>query len=52
MSPEIRNSISVTPGTGNVLRDLGFPEAESAELKVKADLAVRIYRRIRELGLT
>jgi predicted XRE-type DNA-binding protein len=35
-----------------VFLDLGFPESEAAELKVKAELAVRIHRQINELGLT
>jgi predicted XRE-type DNA-binding protein len=43
---------TVTDGSGNVFSDLGFSSGEAAELKVKADLALRIYQRIREFGLT
>lgn len=43
---------TVTSGSGNVFADLGFAPKEAAELKVKADLALQIYRCIKELGLT
>jgi predicted XRE-type DNA-binding protein len=43
---------TVTVGSGNVFRDLGFAPREAAELKVKAQLALRIHDRIKELGLT
>ena len=43
---------TATLGSGNVFADLGFPPKEAAELKVKADLAMQIYQRIKELGLT
>jgi predicted XRE-type DNA-binding protein len=43
---------TVTTGSGNVFRDMGFGPRESAELKVKAQLALRIHDRIKELGLT
>lgn len=43
---------TVTPGSGNVFADLGFPPKEAAELKVKADLTLQIHQRIKELGLT
>lgn len=42
----------VTRGRGNVFEDLGFPKGEAAELKVKADLTMRVYHRIKELGIT
>jgi predicted XRE-type DNA-binding protein len=44
--------VSVTVGSGNVFEDLGFGPKEAAELRVKAQLAMRIHDRIRELGLT
>lgn len=40
------------PGSENVFADLGFPEKEAAELKVKAQLTLQIYHRIKEIGLT
>jgi predicted XRE-type DNA-binding protein len=43
---------SVTIGGGNVFDDLGFGSQEAAELKVKAQLALRIQERIKELALT
>jgi predicted XRE-type DNA-binding protein len=43
---------TVTVGSGNVFADMGFGPKEAAELKVKAQLALRIYDRIKELGLT
>jgi len=42
---------TVTPGSDNVFTDLGFPPGEAAELKVKAQLTLRIYQRIKALGL-
>jgi predicted XRE-type DNA-binding protein len=43
---------TVTDGSGNVFEDIGFPPREAVELKVKAQLALRIHDRIKELGLT
>jgi predicted XRE-type DNA-binding protein len=42
----------VTRGSGNVFADLGFSAKEAAELKIKAELTLQIYRRIKALGLT
>jgi predicted XRE-type DNA-binding protein len=42
----------VTRGSDNVFADLGFPKAEAADLKVKAELTLHIHRRIKSLGLT
>jgi predicted XRE-type DNA-binding protein len=39
----------VTPSSGNVFADLGFPDAE--ELKAKADLVIQIIQIIEERGL-
>lgn len=46
------DSPSVTRGSGNVFADLGFPQSQAADLKVKAQLTLRIHRRIQQLGLT
>ncbi len=43
---------TVTAGSGNVFEDMGFGPREAAELKVKAQLALRIHDRIKELELT
>jgi predicted XRE-type DNA-binding protein len=43
---------AVIRGASNVFADLGFAPGEAAELKIKADLTLRIYHRIKELGLT
>jgi predicted XRE-type DNA-binding protein len=42
--------IRVEESSGNVFRDLGFPNAERERLK--ADLALQIYRLIKQRGLT
>lgn len=42
--------IRVTPGSGNVFRDLGFPNPEREELKAR--LTLEIYRAIKDRGLT
>jgi predicted XRE-type DNA-binding protein len=43
---------AATAGSGNIFSDLGFGPREAAELKVKAQLALRIHERVKELGLT
>lgn len=43
---------AVTRGSDNVFSDLGFPMAEAADLKVKAELTLQIHQRIKGLGLT
>src|ERR1700733_13589094 len=45
-----RSSTRVTESTGNVFADLGLPNAEQEQLK--AQLALQIYRIIRQRGLT
>ena len=45
-----RSSTRVTESTGNVFADLGLPNAEQELLK--AQLALQIYRIIRQRGLT
>ncbi len=44
------NSIRVKQGSGNVFRDLGFPNPEREQ--VKARLTLQIYRLIKGRGLT
>jgi len=45
-----KRRISVKSGTGNVFRDLGFPNPEREQLK--ASLTLQIYLLIKERGLT
>jgi predicted XRE-type DNA-binding protein len=42
----------MTRGSGNVFADLGFSPKQAADLKIKADLTVQIFQRLRNLGLT
>ncbi|MBI2217162.1 MAG: XRE family transcriptional regulator [Candidatus Rokubacteria bacterium] len=42
--------IRVEESSGNIFRDLGFPNAEREQLK--ADLTLQIYRLIKQRGLT
>jgi predicted XRE-type DNA-binding protein len=37
-----RNRIKVTPSTGNVFRDLGFPAEEAEHLLIQADLLLQL----------
>ena len=41
-----RNSLKVTPSSGNVFRDLGFSAEESEHLLIRADLLIQVQRRI------
>jgi predicted XRE-type DNA-binding protein len=38
--------------TGNVFSDLGFPDEEAENLRVRADLMIRLSELIEERGLT
>lgn len=44
--------IPVTKGSGNVFRDIGFEDAEAAELLAKAELISALARVIKSRGLT
>jgi predicted XRE-type DNA-binding protein len=46
-----RNTVRVTPSTGNVFRDLGFSKEESEHLLVRADLLIQVQRAIASKGL-
>jgi predicted XRE-type DNA-binding protein len=50
MAWQTTNAIEFERSSGNVFRDLGFPDAD--ELKIKSGLAIEITRAIRRLGLT
>jgi predicted XRE-type DNA-binding protein len=45
-----KNQIPVKEGSGNVFRDLGFPNPEREQ--IKARLTLQIYRLIKDRGLT
>jgi predicted XRE-type DNA-binding protein len=48
----IVDNTPATRGSGTVFADIGFSEAEAAELEVKAQLTLQIYHHIKSLGLT
>src|SRR3954466_12479871 len=41
-----KRAVRVTPSTGNVFRDLGFPKEESEHLLVRADLLIQVQKAI------
>jgi predicted XRE-type DNA-binding protein len=43
--------VKITPSTGNVFRDLGFPGEQAAHLLVRADLMIEIQRRLSSRGM-
>lgn len=50
MAKRTEGKIEIEQSSGNVFRDLGFPDAE--ELKIKSGLAIEITRAVRRRGLT
>lgn len=46
------DALEITPSTGNVFRDLGFPKAEAEHLLVRADLLIQLQKAIAARGLT
>lgn len=47
-----KNRLKVTPSTGNVFRDLGFPPEEAEHLLIRADLLIELQRRIHAKGMS
>ena len=45
------DDLEITPSTGNVFRDLGFPKAEAEHLLVRADLLIQLQKAIASRGL-
>jgi predicted XRE-type DNA-binding protein len=43
--------LKVTRSSGNVFRDLGFPEGEAEHLRVRADLLIQIQKVLEARGL-
>lgn len=42
----------ITKGSGNIFRDLGFPEGEAQNLALRSDLMIRIEKLVKDTGLT
>jgi predicted XRE-type DNA-binding protein len=51
-NPKLDRNVRVTPSTGNVFRDLGFSEKESAHLLVRSDLMIEVQKFIASRRLT
>lgn len=47
-----KNSLKVTPSSGNVFRDLGFSADEAEHLLIRADLLIQLQKAIASRGLT
>jgi len=47
-----KNRIKVTPSTGNVFRDLGFPAEEAEHLLIRADLLLQLQKAVAARRLT
>lgn len=47
-----KNSLKVTPSTGNVFRDLGFSGDEAEHLLIRADLLIQLQKAIASRALT
>ncbi len=47
-----RGTVSVTPSSGNVFRDIGFSRKEAERLSVRADLLIQLQKVIDSRGLT
>ena len=47
-----REDASVTPSSGNVFRDIGFPPGDAEHLRVRSHLMMAIEQLIKERGLT
>ena len=46
------NRLKVTPSSGNVFRDLGFPTEEAEHLLIRADLLIQLQKAIAARHLT
>ena len=47
-----KNSLTVTPSSGNVFRDLGFSADEAEHLLIRADLLIQLQKAITSRRLT
>jgi predicted XRE-type DNA-binding protein len=48
----VKEKLKITRGSGNVFLDLGFDKAEAENLKLRAELMMRIEERYRKSGMT
>jgi predicted XRE-type DNA-binding protein len=46
------NRLKVTPSSGNVFRDLGFPAEEAEHLLIRADLLIHLQKAIDSRDMT
>jgi predicted XRE-type DNA-binding protein len=44
--------LKITKGSGNIFRDLGFPQGEAQNLALRSDLMIRIEKLVKDTGLT
>ena len=44
--------IKITEGSDNVFRDIGFDEGEAENLKLRADLMIRVEKYVTRSGMT
>jgi predicted XRE-type DNA-binding protein len=47
-----KDRLKVTPSTGNVFRDLGFPPEEAEHLLIRADLMIELQSRLDARGMS
>lgn len=52
MTQKTINGATFLEGSGNIFRDLGFPEAEAVNLLARANLMMEVEKAIKERGLT
>jgi predicted XRE-type DNA-binding protein len=43
--------LKITKGSGNVFRDMGFPEGEAQNLLLRTDLMIKIEQLVKKSGL-
>jgi predicted XRE-type DNA-binding protein len=48
----VKDKLRITRGSGNVFLDLGFDKVEAENLKLRAELMMRIEERYRKSGMT
>ena len=48
----MKDKLRITRGSGNVFLDLGFDKVEAENLKLRAELMMRIEERYRKSGMT
>lgn len=46
-----RRSTKLTPSSGNVFRDLGFPDEQAEHLLIRSDLMIQVQKSIAAKGL-